>query len=227
MLKDAQESLKPLKFEKEILEEKVEKISSQRELLERLIVLRDKDLIKLGSMKSSELIDIFREMDQLTKFSRELFEAKDIGLKCKRKIEAILSIFKKASEVRDWGQLDTGEANYISEKNLVDKAIMEFHELKVFLLKFEEELEDVHEHNHISLLNNTIKFEIFIKSYNNYLINDWVVRKKLSSILTLIEALKDDVIRLLNTLDKKRQLNKDKIEMNETSRQTLINNSIE
>jgi len=117
--------------------------------------------------------------------------------------------------------------NIMVEKSLVDKAVDKFQKLKVNLIKFEEELEDIHDHSKVQLLSNTIKFESFVNSYNNYLINDWVIRKKLSSIIGLIEALQDDILRLINTIDKKDQLNIKVIESLEQERLRLLEKELE
>jgi len=223
MLKDAVQSLIPLNFEKSILVEKVSKRKILEESLENLLILREKELLKSGEMNSSVLLNIYREIDALTKYDREIFEAKDIGLKCKRDVAEILAIFKKASKVRNWGYQVAMDPNIKSEKGLVDVAVSKFQELIVGLIKFEEELEDVHENGKIDIATNTIKFDLFTKYYNNYLINDWVIRERLIGVIGLISALMDDVVRLLRTLDQKKISNGKKMVEKEVQKMKIIN----
>lgn len=223
MYKDAIESIKPLNFEEEILLNKTDNRKIYEENLERLLVIRERELLKSGAKKSSQLLNIYREIDSLEKFSREIFEAKDIGLKCKRDIAEIVVLFEKAIKLRKWGQIEGEEPSHKIENGLVDVAVNKFQKLKVGLLKFEEELEDVHESRIMHLETKSIKFDLFIDAYNNYLINDWVVRKKLSSTLALMEALMDDVVRLLNTLEQKKMVNTKQIDDKEKLKFQLLN----
>jgi len=223
MLKDATELLVPLNFEKQILLEKIALRNTKEQHLERLLLKRERELLKKGSKSGSALLEIYNTIDLINKLKKEIFEAKDIGLKCKRMATEIIGIFKKASEVRNWGQLEDLEPNHKIEKGLVDVATKKFQQLTIGLLKFEEELEDVHENQKFYLSTNTIKFNIFIESYNNYLINDWIVRNKLSSIISLLEALLDDIIRLLNTLQQKTNANKARLEEMEFHKIKLLN----
>ncbi len=222
MLKDARESLTPLNFEKDILNQKISGRDLQEENLERLLRLRERTLKKDGPQKNAELLIVYKEIDELVKFNRELFEAKDIGLKCKRNLAEITALLKKAAEMRDWGQDEENVPNYHTEKSVVDVAVAKFQSLKVQLIKFEEELEDVHESKRLQTATNTIKFDLFIKAYNNHLINDWIVRKKLSSTIHLMEAMMDEVVRLLNTLDHKKTINTHKTAEKEKEKLTLI-----
>ncbi len=205
-LKAANESLNLLKFEDSVLKEKVKNIPHQKEKLEQLIRLREAQVLKSGNKKQLELLAIYKEMDQSVKFQREIFEAKDAGLKCKKLSTEILDLFKRASKIRSWGQSNLDhprnkKVHLDMEKSHVDHATSKFQKLKIQLHKFYEELEDIYKSDTLNLMAHSVRFDSYVESYHNYLINDWVVKEKLASIIDLIEALHSYILRLLGAVD--------------------------
>ena len=219
--KDACKSVQLLQFEQKILKGKINKIPLLEETIKTLTQQRELEIIKNNEKYKEELFALNKEIDKAYKINREVYEAQIIGTQCKQLSKKILSLLTEAAELRNWGY-ENNITEYSKEKSKVDKAVELFYELKIKLFQFEKELHDIFEQNKINLVSNIGQFDSFVDVYYNYLINDWVIRSRISSILSMISALHDEVTRMGNILVNVEHKLKHKIDSAELSKKELI-----
>lgn len=198
-LRDRRRSVHLLQFERGILQAKVKKLPDLKQLIERLIKEREHGI---EGKEQSAWSALFQELDDLVRLQSEIQEVRAVGLSCKAKAEKILALLQAASARRDWCHRKN-ISDYSQEKTIVDEAVEAFSSLKVDLLKYEEELKDVYQQREISLSGPTGKFDRFVEVYYNYLINDWIVRERISSIISMMEALLAEIIHWYELVERK------------------------
>ncbi len=219
--KDACKSVELLKFEQKVLEDKIKKIPALEESIKTLTQQREFEIIKNNEQYKEQLFSLNQEIDKAYKINREVYEAQIIGTQCKQLTKKILALLTEAAELRNWGY-ENNIAEYSKEKSKVDKAVELFYELKIKLLQFEKELHDIFKQNKINLVSNIGQFDSFVDVYYNYMINDWVIRSRISSILSMISALHDEVTRMGNILQNVEKKLKHKIDSAELTKKELI-----
>lgn len=223
MYRDAKKYLKMLEFEKDVIKTKVLKIPLKKILVEKLLKEREQQISSHHPTYKSKLLEVMSEADQAIKMKTEIEEAKKVGIICKKLIQDALIPLRKGTQLRDWGEY-IKITDYSTEKSFVDQAIKIFSQLKIELIKFEDELKDIFSHKTNILVVDARKFDNFIKVYYNYLINDWIIRERISSIISMMEAMEDEIIRLLNTIDYKEKLNSEKLRvLNQQKEQMILN----
>ena len=62
------------------------------------------------------------------------------------------------------------------------------------------ELKDVYQKRNIKFTDRFGEVDRFVDKYYNYLINDWIVRKRISSIISMLEALEDNIFKMIGSL---------------------------
>jgi len=83
-------------------------------------------------------------------------------------------------------------------------------------------LEDIYGQRNLSLISPIGKFDNFIDVYHNYFINDWIIRNRISSVISMMEALLDEVSRLYQTIERKEWETNQQIKRNEVRRRELL-----
>lgn len=138
----------------------------------------------------------------------------DLQVKKPDKVEKVLNLFVAASQCN--GGCRKKVSGLSKETDLVDQGVEEFQQLKVVRYKYENELEDIYGYRHLSLISPISKFDNFMEVYHNYLINDWIIRNRTHSVISMMEALLDKVIRLYQTIERKEWETNDRIVKHET-----------
>ena len=200
--KDHCKELELLQFEWDVLQEKIARIPKQKALVASLIHDREKELAVSMPNYYSRILQIFNQLDEASKFQTEIEEADHAGNKCKSIVEKVIKALNYAAEMRNWGS-NKKNSDYSKEKSAVDEAWELFQKLKVELLKFEDELHDIHAPDKIEMHEHETKFDSFIDVYHNHLINDWIIRNRISSTISMMEAIDDEITRLLHTISVK------------------------
>ncbi|NRB52586.1 MAG: hypothetical protein HRU41_33300 [Saprospiraceae bacterium] len=218
-LKEAYKSYELLQFEAKILADKVKMLPHKQKRIEKLIKERENRLE--DHQKKEQWSTFFAELDEATRLAQEIRGAQRIGKECTNKVQYVLELLAYAEELREW--YPRGRApDYTEEKTAIDRATEEFYHLKIWLRKFETEVEDIYLHTKISLISRASKFESFVEVYHNYLINDWIIRSRISSVISMIESLRDEIQKLAQAVDEKDRMVKGKIQALRAKKQQLI-----
>ena len=218
-LKEAYKSYELLQFEAKILVDNIKMLPHKRKRIEKLIKDREKRLE--DHQKKEEWSTFFAELDEATRLAQEIKEAQNIGKECTTKVQYVFELLNYAEQLREWYP-KFRSPDYTEEKSAIDRATEEFYHLKLSLRKFETEVEDIYLHQKISLISRASKFESFVEVYHNYLINDWIIRSRISSVINMIESLRDEIQKLAQAVDEKDRMVKEKIEALRARKEELI-----
>ncbi|MBX2877587.1 MAG: hypothetical protein KTR30_36045 [Saprospiraceae bacterium] len=222
-LKEAYKSYELLQFEAKILVDKIKMLPHKQRRIAKLIKEREDRLE--DHQKKEEWGTFFSELDEATRLAQEIREAQRIGKECTAKVKYVLELLGYAEELREWYPRFRSP-DYTEEKSAIDRATEEFYHLKIWLRKFETEVEDIYLHQKISLISRASKFESFVEVYHNYLINDWIIRSRISSVISMMESLRDEIQKLAQAVDEKDRLVKEKIQALRARKQELILNEL-
>lgn len=218
-LKEAYKSYELLQFEAKILVDKIKMLPHKQQRIAKLIKERESRLE--DHQKKEEWSTFFSELDEATRLAQEIKEAQKVGKECTNKVQYVLELLNYAEELREWYPRFRSP-DYTAEKSAIDRATEEFYHLKIWLRKFETEVEDIYLHQKISLISRASKFESFVEVYHNYLINDWIIRSRISSVINMMESLRDEIQKLAQAVDEKDRMVKKNIQALRTRKQELI-----
>ncbi|PHN02366.1 hypothetical protein CRP01_32495 [Flavilitoribacter nigricans DSM 23189 = NBRC 102662] len=217
-LRDSRRLVKLLEFERGILHGKVEKREVVKNRIESLIKERENAIAARGK---SVWLALFQELDDLVRLKSEIEEVKAVGRLCNERAKRILALLEVASARRDWGHRKK-ISDYSQEKTIVDEAVEEFSSLRVALTKYEEELEDIYPQRETSLSSRTTKFDRFVEVYYNYLINDWIIRDRISSVIAMMAELLAEINHFYEVIERKEQETDELIEKAESKKNALL-----
>ena len=187
-----------MEFERQVLKEKLRKISVVEKKIERLIKLRESQILSLGGKDQTLLRNMNDQIDDTLRLKREIYEAKIVGTKIKVKLQQMIQNLSVAGEREDWNSehhMRGGGRNYVNQAQEI------FYKVKQLILQFEDELQDIYTLRDIKILQGIDNIDRVMKIYYDNLISDWVVKKRIYNSLHTIESLNDRVIRTLGSLD--------------------------
>ena len=199
--KDFKKQKELLEFEYKIINEKTQNLELKEKELADLNKERNTKLKTKESNEQSIFLKLYTQLDNHQKLYYEIRSAYEIGIDCTDSVTLIIKKLNQAIKLRNWNPIKNS-TNYKYEKSVVDESVIEYNKLKLNLLRFEDELADIYIQKKIKIQNQLHRFESILEGYYNYLINDWIVRKRISSALNMMEALKDDLHRVTITLER-------------------------
>lgn len=198
--KEVVNALEVVEFEKNILEKKLTAIDDLEEELNRLKNVREKEIMAVSSALRNELKLIYDQMDSREKIKAEISEAFVVGQQTFESLEFVRTHLSRAS---DWGQWDRSKGRGAHHRSLkyssIDRAMNEVSRSKLLLRKFNKELTDVG-YSNLRLALQIESIEKFTGIIFDNLISDWIIQNKISSALSTVESLMDDIKLILNTL---------------------------
>jgi len=218
-LKQSHKSLELLQFDEKILTDKVQSLPQQQQFIQDLILERENSLE--DHQRKPEWLAFFKAFDDAQKLGIEIREAKAVGKKCQELTQYIIELLQYAAELREWG-IKSSLPDYYQEKTTVDQAMDQFYLLYLELQKFEDEVQDIELDTKISVVAAASKFEQSVEVYHNHLINDWIVRSRISSVITMMKSLLKEVMDLCKAVDQKEQSTKDLLLALENKQRLLI-----
>ena len=189
-----------LEFEYQLIVNKTKGLEVKKSELANLIKKREQEIATFDNEVQSKYLKLFEQLDHLRKPLFEVKEAFLVGVDCLTSVQTIIDHLNSAAEHRSWysGKFPT---DYKNEKSAIDDSVYEYQKLKIKLLKFEEELLDVYKQKKIKIHRQASPFETIIEGYYNYLINDWIVKKRITNAIHLMQALKDHLNQVLRSLE--------------------------
>ncbi len=211
-----------LEFERDILEEKVSQRPRLKAEIDRLVQLREREIIGRQNEREKEQIDrLNEELKKRSRVSREIYEAKRVGRAARNLTDEILQLLRSAVQLRDWGSRRQ-QYDYSREQSYIDQSVDKYYQLKIRLQEFEDELRDVYKHRNVDLVSSLDQFQNFTRTYYDYLINDWIVKNRIYNTLAMLESLKDGITRILRSLDVEDVLVKSQIETIQERKKRII-----
>ncbi len=210
--KEMVNALELIEFEKNILEKKLVTIDDLEKELEELKEVREQEILASPGGLKNELSLIYNKIDNRQKFKAELSEAFIVG---KQTYESLKIVYKHMNNAMNWGDWDrsggrNGRFQKITKYNAIDKAMNEVSRSKLLLRNFNKELTDVGYSN--------LRLALQVENINSIpaiifdnLISDWIITKKIHSVLSTVDTLIEDVRSIMETMLKDKTDNEDEL----------------
>lgn len=198
---DARKSIELFEFELEVLKNQITQETEIKEKLEEAIRLHRADIFKAYPKIADRVNTIQDDIKAQVANQKELEEALEVGTQLIESLAAIIKNLKHASDWGDWEDNQLSRRLEVQAKNLfVDKAMALVYKTQMLFVKFDKELEDIHDHKKIVGTYHFQDFGNFSKVYYNRLVADWVIQKQIKNTLSNVENVKDSVLLINNTL---------------------------
>ncbi len=218
-LKQSYKAFELLQFEEQVLQEKTIAIPQKQALIKSLLKEQDHNLLddpqKMGWLR------LFEAMERARKMAVDVQEAKEIGQSCQERAIFIIQLLQEAADLREW-EKSRWDPDYAVEKTKVDQALDEFYRLYQELQTFELEVEDLQLNARLPTVSTIGLFEDSVSIYHNNLINDWVVKNRISSILKVMNNLLERIKILYEAVLHKEQATAPEIPYLEEIRMRLM-----
>lgn len=200
-VKELKKNIELHEFEIGILKSKVEELESLNAKLTHLKEQREDEILRLNLPQKVALQSIMLEEDLNSKMIGEIEEAQEVGRSALVHLENVLKHIKQAEKWGNWDMYHGKSKHYDNLKYAaIDHATQSAIEARNQLMKFQRELADVgHHHKYVELKIDT--FTNFTDVFFDNLISDWIVQRKIKSVVANVEAALDKVTMLLKTLD--------------------------
>lgn len=218
-------SIELIEYEKELMGKKLARVDLIEQRYNKLIKLREKELLRSDSEEGKTLLDLSRKLDARLIELKDIDEAIESGEEALRYVRSLESQLQKA---RNWGQWDTyggGHGVGWFKHQAVDRARDMLHKVRHSLLNFQKELSDVYEDAFIDINLRMDKFDRFVDIFFDNLITDWVVQQKITKALDNVSNTKKQVLNALKKLKEEGPEVESEIEELEAAREQAIINS--
>ncbi|MEM1324243.1 MAG: hypothetical protein AAGG75_28550 [Bacteroidota bacterium] len=139
---EASKTVDLMEYERKVLQEKVDGLQGMEQKIEQLLQQREQELIRKGGAKGRQLLRLAEELDAQYRLDNELGEALKIG-------EDVLQLlFQMHTYFQEGNKLANDRApglrfNSFVDQSTISKAHRLIPEVRMLLLKFEEEFLDV------------------------------------------------------------------------------------
>ncbi len=217
--KDHLKGIELMEFERDILKEKLKEMPVVERKLERLIKLRESQILQLGGTNHTLLRNMNGQIDDTLRLKREIYEAKIVGTKVKVNLQQMILDLAIAGEREDWNSEHFDKGN---GRGHVNRAQEIFYKVKQLISQFEDELMDIYSHRDIKILRGIDNIDRVMKIYYDNLISDWVVKKRIYNSLHTIESLNDRVLRTLASLEQEERQANQKITYLEKRKKEML-----
>ena len=195
--REARKMLEMLEFEEKVLEEKLLKEKAVKDNLDAALKYRSKKISQEYPGLISELTSLDLKADQQIALVRELREAIIVGVKSSQLLQKMIEQLKN---VKKWGLWDSKGNKETQEEAWIDTAQQLSYQVKQLLQTFEDELQDIYKFQRLKSVYHLEELSVFTDLYNNRLISDWIIRKKIQGSRANVEAVQDSVTRIVQSL---------------------------
>lgn len=181
-LKEMQQSLELIVFEKEVLQKKIVDIKLLQERLGLLKKQREEEILRGNSEFRSALLDIENQRDSAWAFKNEIEEVLQVGDELDKALRFILDRFKHSQY---WSSVNTNSMRSNREiEHSLQQAFKALSQARILHKRFNKELEDVN-HRHADLNLSINVNELFPYFFRNF-ITDIMYQNKLQSAMHLV-----------------------------------------
>lgn len=193
-------SIKLIRFEKELIDEKRSGLDTLATEIERLKLMREEEIMATPSSLRNELIDINKKNDEHINRISLLQETTKKAKAAKMSLERVIQHFRKA---KDWGDWDmVGRSNRNSgyfKHNAINNAVDESNRSNILLQSLSKDLEKA---GYIAG-NLSFRFQSFTGFMDilfDNLITDWIIQGKIKNALSQTVAIRDKVEILIDSM---------------------------
>lgn len=220
---EARKALELLNFERETLVKKLDGKSQLDAELERLIALREQEILTLNNQSAQRLRGIDRDMDKLIRVRVEVNEAIAAGEVALNSLSQMIGYLNQARNWGNWDMTSRGPAPSFMKKSSIDKARTISYNVQMELKRFGDELRDVY-HREFVFPFQLESFSGFLDMFFDNLISDWIIQSKIKNSLANCIAVRDTVLRLHGSLRAELpSLEKEKADLEQKRKKLIIN----
>lgn len=212
-----------LEFEQGVMNEKRTNHAGVKERLEKLMKLREKELVRSGSGKGQRILKIEKEKEQAGLINWEIDEALQVGNAANKLLLEMIHYLKGARQWGQWRQSNNTRWQQYQRRSYIDQARERGYHAKQALIKFQQELRDLYPNptNYAKALQLDL-YQGFLANLFNNLLHDWVLQQKIKNSLNLVINVKDQVTMELAQLDRERHKQKDRIKLLENEKNNIL-----
>ncbi len=199
---EVRKSLDLLKYERQILEDKIRTLPATERHYQELLKAREKEIIAADPKLAAKINSIDAQISEREKMIFEVDEAMAVGRGAVHLLDQVLHNLNQAV---NWGQWDMagrkGRMTGHMKHRQIDMAKDMAYKAKISLTQFEKELRDVYGPEDFGLTVRIPTFSSFTDIFFDNLITDWIVQQKIQNTRSGVIAVRDKAQRLLATLE--------------------------
>ena len=219
-------SVELIRFELDLLTKKEQNLDVVERKVATLINQREQELIRLDPEVALKLKGIHEQTDKVHKYSIEVDEAFKAGqeaLTFVREAEKHLLDAQLMGQRDMWGSrsrygLNSGRFKHES----IDKARDMAYQSQHALIRFGNELKDVFKGLKLEVNMNIEEFGRFADIFFDNIITDYLVQQKITKSLINVTGTRQKLDHIIQSLDNKRNVIREKLEALEEERKKLI-----
>ena len=214
-------SIELIEFEIDVLVKKLAQKDEIKQRYERLIKLREEELMHSNPTTGRMLIRASRKIDAGQIRLKDLEEAIQAG---REALAVLRAMEKQLRKARDWGQWDMygGRTQGYLKHRAIDKARDLAYRGKHALLRFRKELNDVYADARIDTSVEMEQFDRFTDIFLDNLISDWVVQQRIKKALENVIYTRRQVEEALKRMDREQPKVQSDIERLVAEREQMI-----
>ncbi len=219
---EAKKSVDLLEYERSVLEKKVINLEVLQKRLEKLLSMREEELIRGQTRLGNQILVILDKKDELNAYTSNLKHVKKNGAASIALLDRMIGYLQRA---RNWGQWDMtgrrGGSSYMKH-DAIDKAKDLSYQVKHILVRFKEDLRHIYGPASIDLSIHFASFNRFTDVFFDNLISDWIIQQKIQNALSNVQSVRDRVLRIMQSLDADVQKSQEEIQALEQKRRDLV-----
>jgi hypothetical protein len=203
--KELIKSLDILEYENKVLQDIIRKLPSLEDQLDKLVVQKGTELKSINKILATRITIMDHKLIKNSERIQQIDEAIAIGDEAG---SILYRIHGNLAKIEVWGLTDlygSGKYSSYKKKSYIDKARQQAIAANLALEEFEVEVKDVYKELKIANAFQKESFEDFLHVFYENLITDWIVRRKISSVLSSIQSVIDRLNGILEKLRTEKQ----------------------
>ncbi|MEO1514722.1 MAG: hypothetical protein AAFV95_06910 [Bacteroidota bacterium] len=199
--KEHKKTIELLEFEQKVLEEKVQKEGEAKKQLTQYISEREYQIGRRYPQIKDKLLLISKQIDENFAYKREVREAMIVCLKTQEIFNQMVQKLEKARGQTHWGpHHPITSATRESNNRYLDQASELSYKAKQLLLELQDELDDISAIKSTKRWGDFKEFQYFHDIYYDRLISDWMIIKRINSVLNYLKGKQHSLQRINHTL---------------------------
>ena len=183
-----------LEYEKGILSKRANEIDDLKKMRDYYLKIKEQKILYNNGDHEGVIKKLNGEIERLNLLKREIKEAVEVATITKSHLKKAIHYLKSMD---NFGAYAIDGMTY-SKKKLLNKAIKDAIQVKIFIKKLDKEMSDIYNKYELPSM---YKYDAFIDSFHQNLITDWVLKNKLKSAQASLESGQEQVLRILATLN--------------------------
>lgn len=181
-------------YEKVILKKKADEKDDLKKMRDYYLKIKEQKILYNNGDNNGVIKKLNGEIERLNLLKREIKEAVDVANVTRGYLKRAIHYLKSMD---NFGAYAIDGLTY-SKKKLLNKAIKDAIQVKVYIKKLDKEMNDIYNKYELPSM---YKYDAFIDSFHQNLITDWVLKNKLKSAQASLESGQEQLLRILATLN--------------------------